>query len=177
MGKGANVQGPSETEKAYMAGFIDGEGCLSIVRAQPRGRTRSIGHRPMVIVANTNVASFDIFVKYYGSKRSPSKKKPNHKIRWVWTCPAGKIYHLLKDVYPYLILKKKQAEIILDFLESTNNHRGHRWGTLLPEGELAKREVFCQQIQELNRKGDDYQQEVATIEHDAEQEVCQVILF
>lgn len=105
----------TETEKAYIAGIIDGEGAIFITKQSQRQFS------PRIKIANTNKNIIDFLhekipksSKVFLRKRNNSKHKPV----WEFSIRSFKVIEeLLKQVSPYLIIKTKQAELILKFIE------------------------------------------------------------
>ncbi len=126
----------TETDKAYIAGFLDGDGTITCTIKG--GRWPSL----RVLVYNTNRMVLHWMAEHYDGKvREHSGWKSGQKrvYAFVPTVPARA--QLLKDILPYLKLKHQQAVISLRMLE-LNHGRG------LPERiELAGR------IHQLNRRG------------------------
>ena len=106
----------------WLAGFIDGEGCFSLVEQQSGGKgSRHI--TPRVLVSNTNIDSLNYIIEilqhyeiaYYVGWRDPEKKtsgfaRPTGK--WLWTIQiagAKRIARFLEVMLPYFITKKQQA--------------------------------------------------------------------
>lgn len=158
----------NELQKAWIAGFIDGEGCLTISK-QVRTNRPSDAWRPMITVANTNQESLNILKNIYGGTlRFNNEKRCNKKTgvkwsdSWTWYCPQSKVVEFCNDLIPYLIIKKRNAEILIvfmDHLQTTKRQKGGRKedGTFkgsspLSEGQLKFRENLRNQIQNLNSR-------------------------
>ena len=62
----------------------------------------------------------------------------------------------LNDILPYLVLKTKQAKLIIDFWKTKIDFHGKRmhgrWARL-DENEISKREYYHLEIKKLNRRG------------------------
>jgi hypothetical protein len=114
----------TETEKAYLAGFIDGEGSIGIY---PDYRS-SRNYRLVLTVSNTNKDVIDWIANIVGEKHSrqvkvkTTKDCPSwqgEKDRWkdcysIWF-GSGIAQSVLKEVFPYLIVKKQQATIAIEY--------------------------------------------------------------
>lgn len=153
----------TETEKAWMAGFMDGEGCFTIGK-QIRKNRPSPSYRVYITVANTDKTSLESFVKEYGGKiyniheRRKDKKGVNWSDAHDWYCPISSSKRLLLDLLPFLRLKRQQSEIILQFLQKKHKFKrrslgqGHGSSPLSPN-EIACYENFRLQVHALNHKG------------------------
>ena len=136
---------------AYLAGIIDGEGCIGINRNHNHTqRHRTPRYSIDVVVTNT---SADLMLKlqewFPASLRLRRKEREYWRECWRWVISGGKARKLLEFVLPYLIVKQKQAELALLYLDSVTpyNNRGHK---AMPAEEWQKRERFYQWMKQLN---------------------------
>lgn len=99
----------TEVESAYLAGIVDGEGCVSasISRKGYINGCLEIGSvsRPLLEELMEMVGTGTICKKGRRSKRA--------KILYVWHVQIGAIPTLMPQLLPYLRLKRKQAELML----------------------------------------------------------------
>lgn len=160
----APVSTLAETDKAWMAGFIDGEGYLGITKQVRKGRP-SPAYRAMITVSNTRKDALELFVGAYGSPiyghREVRKGKDN--VNWAeaysWYCPMARSEELLMDVRPYLRVKNVQADFLLEFIRNKQAFERTCWpgqgggSAPLSAVELAYRERIRIAVQELNTKG------------------------
>lgn len=147
----------SETEKAYLAGLIDGEGSISLIQTQNRP-----GPQLKISIGNTNPVMIDWIHSNVGRGfihfRELSKKNPKHKDSYVWTVSHGDAEWVLKEVYPYLVIKKPQAKIVLGLIEDTNrakeesNCKKFGYNKACPEWLTEKRYGAVCELHTLNRK-------------------------
>jgi len=144
-----------ETEKAYIAGLVDGEGCISICRRKKKQRNNSNWYyEPQVAVTNTDRRLLDFLIDLYGGWIAIVKgKKDNHKTGYHWKITGDNMRTLLKDILPYLKSKEKQAKILLQFPKY--GHRG--WGGAYSKGrteeELKRQKRYWGRMRTLNHKG------------------------
>lgn len=117
----------NEGLKGYIAGLVDGEGTIFIGR-QKREENRS-GYRflPHLIITNTNKECLDLCknIFNFGSlflRREASFNKDgaiqSRKNCYRWEVKHQLVGVVLREILPYMVIKKKQAENILLFLES-----------------------------------------------------------
>lgn len=126
-----------QSQLAYLAGFIDGEGCVSITRSN-----RQHEPHPLIIITNTHHP----VIQYIGRLLNTSPYlivKPSTRHKDIYTirlnCSAD-IFVLLEALLPYLIVKRRQAELILQLICAQRELR-----------EVS--EVLIEEIQTLNRRG------------------------
>jgi hypothetical protein len=109
-----------ETEKAYIAGIIDGEGSIMLTRLH-----KNQYHSPCVSIASTDSELLQWVKVTIGSGKITSKKNYNeekHKNSYTYTIIYDDAINLLKDIEPYLVISKKKARaqhIILKYKEVT----------------------------------------------------------
>ena len=156
--------GCCETDRAWMAGFIDGEGCLTIARQMRKGRP-SPAYRVFITVSNTNRPCLEFFKTLYGGEiynihdRRKDKRGTNWAEAYDWYCPVSSSERLLCDLLPYLRLKQEQAKILLEFIRSKKGfarktNAGRNTGSApLTDEEINHREKLRVAVQLLNSKG------------------------
>ena len=146
-----------------MAGFVDGEGYVSITR-QIRKNRPSPAYRAYVAVSNTDREVLTIFLRCYGGLLYQNHEKRRDVMgnmwsdAYTWYCPISSTKRLLLDLLPYLRIKQKQAMIVLEFIDNKKAFaRGRRKGrggsSPLLQEEILYRERLRRQVMLLNRKG------------------------
>src|SRR3990167_2578066 len=106
---------------SYLAGIIDGEGCISIHKQLGTRQLRK-RHILYIHIANTDEKLMQYLLNKVGGNVSRRQVKKKWKISRVWRIGDNKAKELLKQVYPYLILKRKQAKIGFELRETYNNN-------------------------------------------------------
>src|SRR5258708_3424178 len=103
-------------DKAYLAGFIEGEGCISGIR---KGRdSRALSFFMARIGVGMTSESLVRWVKRttgIGSVNPKPLSLPSKKKQWVWTADSYDAVRVVKIVLPFLRLKERQARNILAF--------------------------------------------------------------
>lgn len=137
-------------EKAYIAGIVDGEGCISITRRKIKSkRSNNWFYQTQVIVVNTDKRLIDFLVSLYGGfVTSPRREKAGHKPIYRWVITGNDMRQLLEDTLDYLILKREQARLALSF--PSYRHSGQSGRT---EIELRDQEGKYLSMRKLNNKG------------------------
>ena len=108
MAKTAAWQTP--TELAYMAGFFDGEGYVGISSDKPAWKNGGVYYRMRVNVTQKDPTVLLSFRKIYGGTLHKGKDGV-----WKWYIDGKKGCVFLSDMMPYLIIKKEQAKLALEF--------------------------------------------------------------
>lgn len=142
----------SAADRAYLAGLVDGEGCITILRTKS-SHCDSYSHPPIVQVRMCDVESIDYFATLIEVNRSEaelynSQKNANQRPSYTVKATAQKAMDLIADIYPYLHVKRKQAVVAY-------NHQLWRAKTNYQERGRAQleREEFCKKlINDLNQR-------------------------
>ncbi len=105
-------------DKRYIAGFIDGEGYISVVKHKDTRLKRGYTLFPIFRITNSNkeaLEKINEFVK--GDIRSNGRdRNSNHKqVYRIEVIKLERIKEILKEIKPYLIIKKQQAELMINF--------------------------------------------------------------
>lgn len=148
----------SPAKLAYLAGVIDGEGCIAIRKSKRTGSCKSTRYAAAVTVGNTSRVLIEQLVGTFGvgcvTYRYPTKTK---RACYLWSLSSRGARDVLRAVQPYLIVKREQAAVLLEFIDNFDSFKGARpgkkGGQLVSPEELARREHLYQQIRTLNRVG------------------------
>ena len=100
-----------ETEKAYLAGLIDGEGCITLTVSK-KGQLP----QPQLSISNKNLEVLRWVRQQtgYGSLITKKPYKANHSITYAWQINCvGRVTQVLSSVCKYLIIKKRHAKLIM----------------------------------------------------------------
>jgi LAGLIDADG DNA endonuclease family protein len=148
-----------EATKAYLAGLIDGEGCLTIAK-QIRKNRKSPCYRCSITMSNTDARLVSIFKLYFGGnyyKRPDKRKEKNWADSWTWHCPDGNAIDFLKSIRKHLIAKHSQATILIEFQAYKSNYERYvlrgKGSKPLSNEEVERRENYYLEIKALNTKG------------------------
>jgi len=134
-----------DTQLAYLAGLLDADGWLSILKNRTRKATFSPSYYPSVGIANTKREMIDWLVEHFGGhvrERQPNEWTIGTKTRYEWRLRTSEIRALLPVVLPHLVIKQPLAILIMELL-STTNLKYRKVG--VPKEVLALRESLYQQ--------------------------------
>jgi hypothetical protein len=119
----------SVTKLAYLAGIIDGEGCIAIRKSKRTGTCKSTRYAAAVTVGNTSCHLIEQLVGTFGvgcvTYRYPTKTK---RACYLWSLPSRGAREVLRAVQPYLIVKREQAAVLLEFIDNFDSFKGARPG-------------------------------------------------
>lgn len=111
------------TDLAWAAGIIDGEGSLAIGYTN---RSKCKHWFCSVSVRNTNKPMIDKLFEIFGGKsfKGKYKYKDEYRTVWTWYINPRQTREFLLLVYPYLITKKRQAEIVFEMRRRIEEREG-----------------------------------------------------
>lgn len=132
----------TETELAYLAGIIDGEGTFHIGFSSNRWTSR-------VYVVNTDQNLIKWIQNKFGGLiySRDSLKNPTWKTKHEWLLEKTKILPMVELILPYLICKKAQAELMIKFRKTFQNFRDRSEETFTFRSECHKH------MKSLNHRG------------------------
>jgi hypothetical protein len=140
---------PKDTDWAYAAGLVDGDGSINISKERRYDRPNPFYFRVNVRVAQTDMAAL-IWLKeiFGGCIYFQNRQRGNRKTCWCWSIRSRKlIVTFLESILPYLKIKQQQAQLCLKFYEHVRNHRPKKKITL---AEREAQEVLANRISVLN---------------------------
>lgn len=124
---------------AYLAGIIDGEGCIHILK-QRKGKF--VYYTLFMQVANTDPKLMLWIQEIFGGNVRPRKLcRSNKRNVWQWVLAARQAEEVLRLVIPFLVVKKDQAELSLQFRDSYVGNRPYGGKGLSPDVQDFR--MFC----------------------------------
>jgi hypothetical protein len=123
----------TEIQKSYLAGYIDGEGCIGYYSM------------PIILLESCHPAPMTFMQSIYGGRVRSRKRTGDRQTKrtvYVLRYGADLCIHILKELIPYLIEKKEQAEAIVRMRELkkvvTDSKRKDHIDTRQKKSPLAK---------------------------------------
>jgi hypothetical protein len=113
------------TESAYVGGIIDGEGHVEFkwVNRTRKERKGSPTYRTLIVrleVPQVDKRLIDWLMEITKEGTRDIKRYPSHPTwndQHRWRVGYHAVYRVLKQVYPYLIVKKQKAKLVIDHYE------------------------------------------------------------
>jgi len=130
----------------YLAGFVDGEGCMSAGKSE-RGNGTTYYCR--LVISNTNKDILDyIRTKLGAGSISLYAEKKGWKPSYSYAVSQNEASEALRRIYPYLKIKWRQAEILLEIMDSMcYGSKG------VPSDVISCRDILISELHELNKRG------------------------
>lgn len=131
------------TDLAWLAGFLDGEGCIGIYRHKSN---TSRGYQLRVCVINTDLPSLLKFKFAFGGSIWEHDRKGSlgSKPCWEWQVTAAMAEKAVQQLLPYLVTKAPQGRIALRFRQTYDPHYPKRKG--LSEEIRVSRAALAQEL-------------------------------
>ena len=140
---------------SYLAGMFDGEGTFSIYQNNGNYHTTVDGEKKQynftnsrVSITNTNIELMEWLVSHFGGVYYTHRRaKAVHKIAYDWR-PKGKknTEELILGILPYLVLKKQQANLVLQYIRLGSSQGTER-------NDVDARRLLMIECQKLNKRG------------------------
>lgn len=115
----------SSIEWAYLAGIIDGEGCVTVNESKPNRKNFSPRFRLVLKITNTSEHLISWVHERFAGYIYLSHAIGQHKATkncWTVSWMGGNAEEILKGCFPYLIVKKYQAELAFKLREMVGSY-------------------------------------------------------
>ena len=122
-----------------MAGFFDGEGYIGILKR--KRKTWNIEYFIQISIGQIDGGVMDWVVENFGGHLHKVKRDGSY----YWVISNKDAYLFLKQITPYLIYKKPQAELAIEFYENRKLQRP------IPKEELARREKIYLELKAMKK--------------------------
>lgn len=127
----------------YLAGFIDGDGSISIVSE----KQVTPYYCPKVAVYNTDFRIVENLRKEFGGNiiiKSP--KKSGHKIPYEWRLKGKSAFELLEKCHNFLVIKKSQANLCLALYDIRRHFSRKRCDRKILLSQFEKLKTECAKL-------------------------------
>ena len=151
-----------ETEKAYIAGIIDGEGCIYIDKFIDK-RTKKYTYCLRMKVSMTCLKTVtwlrNTVLKEYKCNLHVAKGKKFERCKqgYVFAFSTRDLPRFCEAIYPYMITKKERCKLAMEYAQTHfMNNRSGRTGTFLaiPDHLREKKEDIYKKIKHFNQNGE-----------------------
>jgi len=146
---------PCDTNIAWTAGFFDGEGCIHI---EPLYSRRNKKTRPTyqlyIRIGNTHLPSLNHLKNIWGGVIMPNGAKEHKNQQWYWHAWSTLAVHILRLCLSYLVTKKHQAMVAIDFQERKTYLRenAHMPYKKLPDWYYDEDEFWSRKLKEIRNE-------------------------
>lgn len=130
--------------KAYLAGVVDGEGTITLSRSHAN-QTPS----PEVSIVNTYYPLITWIRARVGKGiiRQRTGRRVQHATSYIWTVRSDAAIAFLRQIQPWLIIKKQHARLIVSQYKKVTCRNGR-----YPQALLQRKLRLVRKIRELNAR-------------------------
>lgn len=135
-------------QKSYFAGYFDADGCVMIIRNNTiKGKTYYSVKVDFSSRYDKGIALEEGQKLWGGTLHKRDPRKHNHKEVMSWRLFTTDAEHFLKDILPYVKLKKEQVKIALEFRKLKTRKKGSK---LVTSKEWEYRKKLVDKIRQFN---------------------------
>lgn len=114
-------RGNQKHNQAYLAGFLDGEGNISLSRFKHPNTVRFLRE---ISVTNECVSVLNMYINMFGGKTRKLKLSGNRRDCYRWSIHSKEaMKKCLLYLLPYLVVKKDRACVMLEFASLKNDSK------------------------------------------------------
>lgn len=137
----------SAPDLAYMAGIVDGEGCIH-ARIDTR-RNRPLTYLSLQITMCSNEVLFWVSKTFGGTVYTTPRYNPNHNQKYIWRINGKSIKYLLLALLPYLKEKRERAILGIQLATLIENNKYQD----ITETQWQERRQIISELKYYNRRG------------------------
>lgn len=146
---------PQATDWAYAAGFVDGEGCIAVVRSFVPKSDRYV-YGVNLVVANRDRDVLDWMQGTWGGwVVAVSARQGRARSSWTWRCSSLLAKPFLAGIRPWLRIKGQQCDNAIAMIDLLQRGRRTLGRAPLPQAWLEEQEKLYWIQRELNHRGSD----------------------
>jgi len=114
----------SVADLAWLAGIMDGEGSIFIMKQSRKDRERAFNYILRISVQSTDgvMAKECLKISGEGACFDAPTTKENNSNTYKWQVSGKRACHVLENLLPFLRVKKQQAMSAIEFQKTTKKH-------------------------------------------------------
>ena len=109
-------------DPSYLAGFIDGDGCIYIRKEKATKEGTNDYFQAGVEISQSRTNILQIIALHYGGKIYAYKRAKTYRTEFTLRLAGNTANILLNDIREHLVIKHKQAELVLEINKLNNKH-------------------------------------------------------
>lgn len=140
----------TDIDAAWIAGFFDGEGCVSLSKCKSEN-----SYSPKISITNTrhDILEWIRQTTGVGQVVPLADSRPQNKKSWSYRLLREEVKPFLTRIVPFIKLKNPQIALMFEYLETGNYSGSNLTGNELPPRVAALREIIHDELALLNKKG------------------------
>jgi DNA modification methylase len=143
-----------EADRAWLAALIDGEGCISILECKS-GHGSGPSYPPILQVRMCDPECIEYVMRMVGSEsENPAQYPPSiggQRPAFQWRIHARKAADTIAEIYPRLLIKRKQAIVAWNAQSAREGYDVKR-GSRIPASAVERQQLCRDIIQKLNKR-------------------------
>lgn len=155
----------SVAQLAYLAGIIDGEGCIYIGNHSSNKESGAKYYQTLIKISSTDICLIDWLMNIFGGLRgeyTPSQMSKNGRRQvYFWQVTGERLTHLCELIYPFILIKKDELEIMLKMRATYNGvtKKGKQGIQAHPKELLDLRQIYLDQLRKLHIRNHTYKKD------------------
>lgn len=133
-----------QAQLIWIAGFMDGEGCFSIQRTK-HAYDQYAYHQAIVTVSQIVRKPLDEIASVFGGNVRGRTHKATGRVYFHWTAYGARARAVCLTLRPYLRVKQRHADLLLDLLTLHNKQ-----GQWIASEVYARQQAIWTEIRQLN---------------------------
>lgn len=154
-----------ESDLAYIAGVIDSDGYIGIVKqSETRRKNLTKNFRPTITITQSQPEAINFIRKYFNGGFGTTKQSKNiYRDLYRWDiCNRKDIRIFLEAILPYLKIKKVQAKMVIEYCNIRESALQNKLIIRNKKGQFSKsskntysgiEEIMWKSIKKLNQTG------------------------
>lgn len=117
----------TEAEKAYAAGFFDGEGSVSIESRRLKGLS-TISWRISVKISQDVREPLELLQEIWGGSIMQRPRRANGKVGFQWACHTRNADRFMRDIASFALVKRREILLAIEYRDGvlTDKRPGRR---------------------------------------------------
>lgn len=148
---------PSESDFAYLSGFIEAEGTFRIKKWKPKNKPNYV-YNISLEIGNTRFPIFSWLMDRFGGNISFIPPKKTKRAAAIWSLQSDSLADILPILYNHLRTRKKHVcEQLIEFTKTVLPNGGDRHSAefkIRMDAVIQKREQIVETVHQLNKKGE-----------------------
>ncbi len=143
-----------ETDRAWLAALVDGEGCITALETKsPHGSGSSYPPILQVRMCDTECIEHAASITGYGRLSDPQSppSSATQRSSYQWRLDGRKAADIIAEIFPFLRIKRKQA-IVAWNLQAVRDSYETKRGVKMPDAAREKQQLCRELIQKLNQR-------------------------
>lgn len=136
-----------DEELAWCAGYLDGDGSFNISVSR-------VSLAPCISATSKEPEPLDELFRIFGGHLSIVHHSVSGKEYWHWRVRQSDVVDVCRMLIPFLVLKREQAELMVEAWEGRGalpaGRRGYNLDEVERDAVLSKRQEYCTTMSALN---------------------------